>query len=109
MEPARGQAQEGALQALRTEKPLSGEPLRASPRLLSSTPLLVPYRPGLTSSRGAKAASCLILVVWWWLHLRHSSTWLLTHCWGCAGAQGLGALLTTWFRCSRYWAGIGLL
>lgn len=63
----------------------------------------------LTSSRGAKAASCLILVVWWWLHLRHSSTWLLTHCCGCAGGRGLGALLTTWFRCSRYCAGIGLL
>lgn len=63
----------------------------------------------LTSSRGAKAASCLILVVWWWLHLRHSSTWLLTHCWGCVGARGPDVLLTTWFRCSMYWAGIGLL
>ena len=68
-----------------------------------------PPGPSLTSSRGVKAASCLILVVWWWLHLLHSSTWLLTHCWGCGAAQGLGALLTTWFRCSRYWAGIGLL
>lgn len=67
-----------------------------------------PARPRtLTSSRGAKAASCLILVVWWWLHLRHSSTWLLTHC-GWAGVRG-GALLPTWFRCSRYWAGMGLL
>jgi hypothetical protein len=63
----------------------------------------------LTSSRGEKAASCLILVVWWWLHFRHSSTWLLTHCCGCVGSRGLGALLTTWFRCSMYCAGIGLL
>lgn len=68
-----------------------------------------PPRAPLTSSRGAKAASCLILVVWWWLHLRHSSTWLLTHCCGCAGARGRGAPLTTWFRCSKYWAGMGLL